>query len=122
MRRLMKLICCTLVFSAFIVSSLVSKWLALDASSAKHKARAIHLTQRCARILLWVIGIKIELTGSLPADLRGCLVVSNHQSYLDILVLVAHFPVQFVAKREVAAWQLAGHRRRRVKRQRRYPG
>lgn len=108
MRRMAKLFLCALVFSCFIATSLASDLLSFGLPSARRKLRAIHLTQRWARVLLRVLRIKTDLTGSVSADLRGCLVVSNHQSYLDILVLVAHFPVQFVAKREVARWPLIG--------------
>jgi 1-acyl-sn-glycerol-3-phosphate acyltransferase len=47
------------------------------------------------------LGIEVLAGGGAPA---GALIVANHLSYLDILVLSAHGPVLFVAKREVRRW------------------
>jgi 1-acyl-sn-glycerol-3-phosphate acyltransferase len=98
-----------MVFAGFIAASLLFRIIFLFASSAKQKRVAIALTQMGARLLLRVLGIAIHTPRpflSLPE--QGCLVVSNHQSYLDILVLSAHFPVQFVAKKDIASWPLIG--------------
>lgn len=110
MIRWMKLTTCGVVFAGFIGASVLVRVFFLFASSATQKRVAIYLTQASARTLLRVLGIRIHPPHaflSLP-QAAGCLVVSNHQSYLDILVLSAHFPVQFVAKKEVAAWPLIG--------------
>jgi 1-acyl-sn-glycerol-3-phosphate acyltransferase len=98
-----------LIFAAFIGASLLAQIIFLVASSRLKKRAAIFLTQTGARVLLRVLGLTIHTPRALPTlPHTGCLVVSNHQSYLDILVLSAHFPVQFVAKKEVAAWPLIG--------------
>ncbi len=107
--RLLKLAACGAVLGGFIGSSLLTRMILFFASSATQKRATIALIQRGARVLLRILGLTIHLSG--PAqrpNQPGCLVVSNHQSYLDILVLAAHFPVQFVAKKEVAAWPLIG--------------
>lgn len=112
MRQFGKLILCGLVFGGFIGSSLLIHLVFCCTSSARRKQCVIALTQFGARVLLLILGIKTNLLqvpqrfSSLPSP--GCLVVSNHQSYLDILALVAHFPVQFVAKREVSTWPVIG--------------
>jgi 1-acyl-sn-glycerol-3-phosphate acyltransferase len=109
MRRGAKLIACGIVFAAFIGASLLARIVFLFASSATQKRVAITLTQIGARLLLRVLGIAIDVPNALPTlPPQGCLVVSNHQSYLDILVLSAHFPVQFVAKKDIASWPLIG--------------
>lgn len=51
------------------------------------------------------LGVDVRAAGTLPA--RG-LMVANHQSYLDILVLSAQAPAVFVAKREVRSWPVFG--------------
>lgn len=109
MIRLGKLILCGLVFGGFIGSSLLVQSALLCASSATKKRCAIRLTQFWARGLIRVLGLCIRSASSvlLPHS-QGHLVVSNHQSYLDILALIAHFPVQFVAKHEVRQWPLIG--------------
>lgn len=107
--RLLKLTACGAVFGGFIGASVLVKAILIFASSATQKRMAIYLTQIGAQVLLRILNIKIHFASppSLPAP-QACLVVSNHQSYLDILVLVAHFPVQFVAKKEVRNWPLIG--------------
>src|SRR5690606_14738865 len=59
------------------------------------------------RTCLRVIGIRIDQRGT-PAAARPTLYVSNHSSYLDIVVLGALLPASFVAKAEVAGWPLFG--------------
>src|SRR5262245_18611248 len=60
---------------------------------------------RCCRQGLKRLGISIAVRGQLPA--RG-LVVSNHLSYLDILVYSSISPCVFVSKREVKSWPVFG--------------
>jgi 1-acyl-sn-glycerol-3-phosphate acyltransferase len=67
-----------------------------------------HWARGCCRIL----GARVNLSGSLPA--APALVVSNHLSYLDILVLMSIAPCRFVAKREVGGWPLIGFLARRA--------
>lgn len=52
-----------------------------------------------------ILGIRPTLSGLIP---RAGLLVCNHLSYLDILVLSSIRPCVFVAKRDVAAWPLFG--------------
>jgi len=52
-----------------------------------------------------VLGIHVRLCGSMP---RSGLLVCNHLSYLDIIVLSSITPCVFVAKANVAAWPLFG--------------
>jgi 1-acyl-sn-glycerol-3-phosphate acyltransferase len=55
-----------------------------------------------ARAMLAVLGIKLVKQG--PELRPGSLIVANHVSWLDILVLLAVAPVRLVAKGEVGAW------------------
>jgi lyso-ornithine lipid O-acyltransferase len=66
--------------------------------------RAQWLHESC-RLVLHRLGIKIISDGRFPS--RG-LLVSNHLSYLDILVFSALSPAIFVSKKEVSAWPLYG--------------
>jgi 1-acyl-sn-glycerol-3-phosphate acyltransferase len=52
-----------------------------------------------------ILSIRLTLRGLIP---RAGLLVCNHLSYLDILVLSSIRPCVFVAKRDVAAWPLFG--------------
>jgi len=60
-------------------------------------ARTFHAT------LCWLIGIRVQVVGEVCRD-RPVLFVSNHSSWLDILVLGAVLPAAFVAKAEVGTW------------------
>jgi 1-acyl-sn-glycerol-3-phosphate acyltransferase len=66
---------------------------------------AAWLTSWSHRVLA-ACGVWIESAGLPPS--HG-LVVSNHISYLDVLVLSAIFPCSFVAKDEVQHWPVIGN-------------
>jgi 1-acyl-sn-glycerol-3-phosphate acyltransferase len=58
----------------------------------------------CRRIV-GVLGLRCSVEGALP---RGGAVVSNHLSYLDILLYSSVQPFVMVAKTEVRSWPLLG--------------
>src|SRR5262249_40072572 len=68
------------------------------------RARAAWL-QRWCRFACLVLGIRVRTRGSMPSS---GLLVSNHLSYLDIIVLSSIRPCVFVAKCDVARWPLFG--------------
>jgi 1-acyl-sn-glycerol-3-phosphate acyltransferase len=63
------------------------------------------------RLLLWCLGVKIDVSGGPIRNLPGVLVVSDHMSWLDILTIGATLPstrwraspLSFVARADVAA-------------------
>jgi len=69
---------------------------------APAQARAL---QRLAQEVLEVHGIRVEVLGALP---RPGLLVANHVSWLDPLVIMATAPCLPIAKSEVAAWPVIG--------------
>ena len=54
-----------------------------------------------------VLGIRRIVKGT-PAMQRPLMLVANHVSWLDIIVLSAVMPVSFIAKSEVATWGVFG--------------
>jgi 1-acyl-sn-glycerol-3-phosphate acyltransferase len=56
------------------------------------------------RHLLWMAGARVEVTGreNLPAHDRICF-VSNHQSYMDILLITGYIPktIGYITKKEL---------------------
>lgn len=72
-----------------------------------------------ARCLIRICGLRVEVHGAKGVDsAHPCIFMSNHQSALDIVVLIATIPssFRFVAKRELAvipvfgwAMALGGH-------------
>jgi 1-acyl-sn-glycerol-3-phosphate acyltransferase len=68
-------------------------------------ARAAAL-RRFARAVLRVLGIRLTVRGRLPGE--RALVVSNHVSWLDIIVILAAGRSRLVAKSEVRDWPVVG--------------
>ncbi len=69
-------------------------------------AQRLEQIGRWSRRMLRALGIVLHASGAPPAD--GVLVVSNHVSWLDILVINAVCPVRFVSKADVRAWPVLG--------------
>ena len=65
------------------------------------------INTRYYRLLCRLLRIRVHVTGAPVAD-RAALFVSNHVSWIDIVVIGSVSPVAFVAKREVATWPLVG--------------
>lgn len=59
------------------------------------------------RIVCHLLGVRCEVIGAVPSS-GPMLLVSNHVSWLDIVVLSSMAPVSFVAKREVSSWPVFG--------------
>jgi len=59
------------------------------------------------RLVCRILGIRLNVVGGAPEQ-GPLLIVSNHVSWLDIVVLSAIAPVSFVAKREVGRWPFFG--------------
>jgi lyso-ornithine lipid O-acyltransferase len=59
------------------------------------------------RVLCALLRIRVRVVGQ-PTRERAVLFVSNHVSWVDIVVIGSIAPVAFVAKREVASWPLVG--------------
>ena len=63
--------------------------------------------QQWARKMLAILGIELRLSGAPPAH-GPMLLVANHISWLDILVMHAARHCRFVAKADVRRWPLIG--------------
>ena len=59
------------------------------------------------RCILFFFGVRLTVDGKLARD-RPLLLVSNHVSWLDIVVLSAVAPLSFVAKSEMRNWPFFG--------------
>ena len=72
--------------------------------TTRRHARALWLQRICRRTNR-IFHLQIQVAGEIPA--HG-LLISNHLSYLDILLLSSLTPAIFVAKREVRSWPVMG--------------
>jgi 1-acyl-sn-glycerol-3-phosphate acyltransferase len=70
--------------------------------------RRRRLAQRAARLFFAMIGSPVRVDG--PLTPGGCIVVANHSSYLDGLILTAALPADFtfLIKHEMSSMPLAG--------------
>ena len=77
---------------------------AFSAPATLPMARAVWLQQTSRRVLK-IVRMQMSGAGNVPS--RG-LLVCNHLSYLDVLVISALTPSRFVAKSEVRNWPVFG--------------
>ena len=76
----------------------------MSKEARRKRARAEWL-QRIAARCVEILHLKINRFGALP---ESGLLVANHLSYLDIILLAAQRPCVFVSKLEVRAWPIFG--------------
>jgi len=60
------------------------------------------LTQLGSQIMLALLGLRLDRDGR--ASAQASVYVANHSSWMDIFVLFAAAPAQFIAKQEVSKW------------------
>ncbi len=100
LRRLRRAV--ALAFALIVV--VAHYWLARLRGPMTLERRALWL-QQAARAIQASMGIHTQVEGKPPA----CgLVVSNHLSYLDIIIISAVMPCFFVAKAEIGRWPYFG--------------
>jgi 1-acyl-sn-glycerol-3-phosphate acyltransferase len=75
-------------------------------SNATHEQRSQHVAAWSKRSLE-LLGVAVRVQGQ-PIQKGPLMVVINHVSWLDILVMLAAQPVCFVSKSEVKHWPLIG--------------
>jgi len=68
--------------------------------------RSMRIRRRWAKNLLRGAGLSIETEGKAPES--PCLIVSNHRSYLDPILMLRDVDGYPVAKAELASWPLIG--------------
>ena len=103
--------CCAL--AVFSVLLLLAAVLALVVPGLSWRRSLI---RRFARMGLMVLGLEVAVRGEDHLPAGSCVVVANHASYLDGIVLKAVLPPRFsfVIKREAATLPVAGLLMRRI--------
>ncbi|CAA2103813.1 hypothetical protein MBUL_02386 [Methylobacterium bullatum] len=69
---------------------------------------AAHTPTYFHRVFLALFSVRVTQSGTPPALGEPALVLSNHISWLDILVLGSLRPLSFVAKSEISGWPVVG--------------
>ncbi|MEH0020605.1 MAG: lysophospholipid acyltransferase family protein [Desulfobacter sp.] len=86
--------------------ALIRLFFTVSARGWSGKLVASHARQ-WASTLVRGLDIRISLEGRIPG--HGALVVSNHRSYLDIVVILSHMDAAFLAKAELRSWPVFGY-------------
>ena len=76
---------------------------AVNKAKSKRGALKTHWLKRFSGIL----NLSITKEGELPEE--GAFLVSNHISWLDIIVIGQHLPAYFVAKSDILSWPVIGY-------------
>lgn len=76
-------------------------------------ARAERELQRWCRGLLRLGGVELRIDGGCAPARGGRLVIANHRSAYDIVILYALFGGSMLSRAEVAGWPIFGHAARR---------
>jgi lyso-ornithine lipid O-acyltransferase len=88
--------------------------LASPGAPASREARRDAWVGAWASTLLRIFGVGVSARGPRPIHGRGHLVVANHRSSADILVLLRHFGGHMVSRADLARWPLVGPAARAV--------
>src|SRR5579862_643430 len=95
----------SLLFAFLVLTLILIPW---QASALRfHLPRRKTFPQRYHRFLCKLFGIRVTTIGK-PVTGQGVLMVANHTSYFDILVLSTAAQVSFVARADVVNWPLFG--------------
>lgn len=97
----------TLIMLWLLACVAVERAIRLFSPIEKRRARTLSLMQLYFRGALRILGVRLQVSGA-PDARRPLLIVSNHTSYLDIMVIGASAPVRFTPKADIAGWPLIG--------------
>lgn len=81
-------------------------WLFVFASPERAHAWRNQNFRRWARSSARAIGLEIQVSNHPPEP--GSLLIANHLSYIDVIVISSQLDCAFVAKSEVARWPIVG--------------
>ncbi len=89
-----------LVLTAIIVIGAIA-WIPVYGKQWRLVVRRIWI-----RMILWGLNIRLQWHGNIPRE--PCILVANHRSYLDPLLIMTRVLALPVAKAEMARWPLLG--------------
>lgn len=105
--RMLRVLYGSVVWSVFIAVAISTLLLLLILPGMDRRR---HVTGVAARLIMRLCGIPLTVTGADRLPAGQCMVVANHASYIDAIVVKAVLPERFayVVKREMADVPLAG--------------
>ena len=92
--------------SLIVILTILTVVLALPCLYASGCSRKVsYATARSwGRAALFILNVKVKLLGKLPSE--KVLVMPNHQSYIDIFLVLGYYPSSIVAKKEIGQWPI----------------
>lgn len=69
--------------------------------------RVAYCTMQWGKFLVRTFGVEVKFTCDHPIE-EGMLIVSNHQSYVDVLLHASLFPIRFTPKKDIKYWPILG--------------
>jgi lyso-ornithine lipid O-acyltransferase len=108
LRLLYKLSLIILLFGyGLIIAGVLFPVINLLCSANKAKTRCNTLITHWLKRFSAIVSLCITYEGELPE--QGALLVSNHISWLDIIVIGQYLPAYFVAKSDILSWPIIGY-------------
>ena len=96
-----------LFFYGLIIAGIVFPVLHFICSANKAKTKRDRLKIHWLKVFSSIMKLSVIREGELPKD--GALLISNHISWLDIIVIGQYLPVYFVAKSDISSWPIIGY-------------
>ena len=69
--------------------------------------RVAYCTRAWGKFLVKNFAVEVKFVCNHPIE-EGMLIVSNHQSYVDVLLHASLFPIRFTPKKEIKYWPILG--------------
>ena len=92
----------------FALVGMVHLWVSILGLPNRWKVIS-RLNRNFTLLLRMILNIKITVTGDEgQLERGGYVIIANHVSYVDGIVLGSIFPILFVSKREVKSWPIIG--------------
>ncbi|WP_262965717.1 lysophospholipid acyltransferase family protein [Methylobacter psychrophilus] len=108
LRLLYKLFLIVLLFSyGLIIAGGLFPLLKLLCSINNDKNKRNRLKTHWLKLFSAIMNLDIVLEGKLPQP--GTFLVSNHISWLDIIIIGQYLPAYFVAKSDILSWPIIGY-------------
>jgi 1-acyl-sn-glycerol-3-phosphate acyltransferase len=90
-----------------IIAGIVFPVLHFFCSANKAKSKRDRLKIHWLKVFSSIMKLSVIREGELPRD--AALLISNHISWLDIIVIGQYLPVYFVAKSDISSWPIIGY-------------
>ena len=92
----------------FVLVAIVHLWISILGLPNRWKILS-RLNRNYTLLLRLILNIKVTIAGDAgQLERGGYVVIANHVSYVDGIVLGSIFPIVFVSKREVKKWPIVG--------------